>query len=136
MNQLRNQKLGFTLLEVLVAALILFMVLSGATLVYSSSVKSRISAQNALMLHGLSPVLQEHVMVQVRNGELTGQEVFWEASYNWRAKMQQQKAIVANNPVSREEETRQATLYEVDMTLGYNEREETFSFSVVGWETK
>lgn len=125
---------GFTLLEVLIAAFILFIVLSGATLVYSSSIKSRMSAESALVIHGVSPLLQEHVNIQVRNGTFSGEDQFWGVNYVWIAKITQQKSLVGNSEQNVSDNQRVAVLLNVNMELVYKRRREILRFDVVRWD--
>lgn len=57
---------GFTLLEVLIAGVILFMVVGTGTVVYTSALKSTSSAMNALERAAYVPILIESIKSQIR----------------------------------------------------------------------
>jgi type II secretory pathway pseudopilin PulG len=84
-----RKETGFTLLEVLVAAFILFLVIAAMTLVYRGAVLSSNKAERSLRFVALVEPICEQIRIQVRNstgqGKLQGEGTMGEVTYTWSA---------------------------------------------------
>lgn len=133
---------GFSLLEVLIAGFILFLVVSTASVVFSGAIKSKVNAENAVLMHGYTPLIAEHVATLVTMGESSGSSRFLDVEYSWVAKSQKQKPIQAlsdglqggsdNQPLAVAGTNKTATLWLVTVNLRGSTRKE-FSFNVTTW---
>lgn len=138
----RNVK-GFTLLEVLVASFILFMVVATATSVYSGAIKSKLSAEKALKLHGFTPILIEQAGERVRGGEASGESQFMGVSYSWSSAVVETKSIVDKSNSSGDGEStpsvsstsnKSATLSKVNLSVREGNRSNHIEFLVTSWQ--
>ena len=81
---------GFTLLEVLVAAFILFLVITAMTLVYRGAVLTSNKAERSLHFSALVTPICEQIRAQIRNSadqnKLEGEGVMGDVSFSWAAR--------------------------------------------------
>ena len=81
---------GFTLLEVLVAAFILFLVIAAMTFVYRGAVLTSNKAERSLHFSALVTPICEQIRAQIRNSadqhKLEGEGVMGDVSYSWAAR--------------------------------------------------
>lgn len=112
---------GFSLIEVLVAAFILFMVVSVVSNVFYSTVKGKINAENYLNLGSFPEMLAEHVRLSVQEGENAGKGVLLNMKYQWNAVKQQSSRIIPFTPVTQEKgqisNVGSATLWRVTLII-------------------
>lgn len=127
---------GFSLIEVLVAAFILFLVLATVTITYSGAVKSSLSASESLKLNNYVPMLSEHIALDIKNGETTGNSGLLDIQYEWTAELIESKPVVAffdadNREVRQSDVV--AYLWKVKLTTYYNNRQSQHTFEAVSW---
>ena len=95
-----NKHQGFTLIEVLIAGVILFMVIASTTLVYRSALLSSNKAQQTLVITGYLPIILDNITEQLHLQDLGTQTVlqgegsFMEVSYHWQANLLQAKSAM------------------------------------------
>lgn len=93
-----NRHKGFTLIEVLIAAVILFMVIAVTTLVYRSALLSSRKAEQVIAITGYLPIIIDQVsenLLQQDNGsqpQISGNGEVMQVEYQWQAKLIQAKA--------------------------------------------
>lgn len=127
---------GFSLIEVLVASFILFLVIGTVTITFSGSVKSTLSATESINLHGYTPLIAEHISLSVQSGERSGSSRFIDVDYNWTTQLIEEKPLIQ---FFDEESTefrvsdRRAYLWKVVLTTRYNDRSLDHEFNVVTW---
>ena len=91
---------GFTLIEVLVAATILFAVIAMVSLLFRTAYVASAKAQQRVEQAGVLPTLLQLVQSDLRaktNGnltELTGEGLIWQLPYQWQANLLEFKAPV------------------------------------------
>lgn len=83
---------GFTLVETLIAAVIMFMVLSAATMLYRNAVTASIRAQDRIELTKAAPFVLEEIRYQLRTKgreleSFSGNGRVFEMEYTWRAQV-------------------------------------------------
>ena len=89
---------GFTLIEVLIAGVILFMVIASTTLVYRSALLSSNKAQQTLTITGYIPIIADNITEQLQQldlgtqNKLQGEGGFMDVTYYWQANLIQAKA--------------------------------------------
>ena len=86
---MRRYQQGFSLVEVLVAAVILFMVVTASLLIYRAAMSTSIRAESALRLSMDIPQARELITRQMQSGyssppvsgqlELSGVTIIWQA---------------------------------------------------------
>jgi prepilin-type N-terminal cleavage/methylation domain-containing protein len=137
---------GFTLIEVLVAGFILFLVVSSASIVFNGAVKSKQSATTSLISNAYVPILIEHISVQVRKRTdgpdvLQGQGHFLGVDYNWQA------AVVRRAPVKPQrndesgeqsgniqgESSGEALLWQIQLFTDVDRKQHDYIFNVTSW---
>ncbi|AWL11208.1 hypothetical protein HMF8227_00712 [Saliniradius amylolyticus] len=132
---------GFTLLEVLIAGVILFAAIASASLIYSSSVDNSVRATRSVRMSGVVMGLVENIKQELRatSGlrELSGEGEQAGVGYSWRAEVIEQSKPVA--VFSKEDEgftqlNKKIFLWRVDLNLSLQEKTELYQFVVSGWE--
>lgn len=82
---------GFTLIEVLIASLILFLFLALAAQAFSQSAMASVKAERAAKVAAVVPLLVEnirHEIVAARSAnEQAGEGVLFDMNYQWQAKL-------------------------------------------------
>lgn len=135
-NVLKKQS-GFTLMEVLIAGLILFMVISTTTLIYRGAMLSSQKAEQTIVLNGYLPFAIEQIEEQMRQQKhanqtsLQGSGRILDSSYSWQAKQ-----LIAKSPLPRLgggsneliEQPARFKLWQVDLTLKYLNKEKVFTY--------
>ncbi|MDN4503138.1 prepilin-type N-terminal cleavage/methylation domain-containing protein [Alteromonadaceae bacterium BrNp21-10] len=95
-----NQR-GFTLIEVLIAGVILFMVIATTTLVYRSALLSSRKAEQVMAMSGFLPIIIKNVneeLQQQDRGSSTrfhGEGKVLQVSYQWSATLLQAKSAMS-----------------------------------------
>ena len=82
-----NRQRGFTLLEVLIAGFILFLVISSMTFVYRGALLSSNKAESAIKFTAAIPSIKQQVIIQIREGikgeDQSGLGEYGKFSYIW-----------------------------------------------------
>lgn len=130
-----NKQAGFTVIEVLIASFILFLVISSASLIFSSTVKSKQSATQSLLLYSYVPVLMDHIEAQIQyhDNMTSGKGYFMGVNYTWRAAVSERKPVDFEQGVGTTP-TNEALLWKVILTVSVDRKSENFDFSVVSWQ--
>lgn len=127
---------GFSLIEVLVAAFIMFLVLSTVTITYTGAIKSTISATESLKLYGYVPLLIDDISISVQQGETSGSGSFLNVEYTWKTELFESKEIVSFYDFEELEVRttgKTAFLWNVLLDTRYNGRIIPHTFSVMSW---
>jgi type II secretory pathway pseudopilin PulG len=140
MNKSKQQ--GFTLIEILVAGTILFIVLVAVSQSYKTSVNNSDRAATVLENYATVPYLTEtiaHYLHQSNPNEVIEQEgVLDERRFSWRAEVAERgRAPERMSADSGDFETQPERFYlwNVELTLYVsNERAETFSYQELTWQ--
>lgn len=124
-----NKAKGFTLIEVLVASFILFLVIGTVTITYSGAVKGTLSASEAVKLHSYVPLLAEHITLSVRAGERNGKDNFLDIQYEWKTQLLESKPVAQfydQNSFQMQSSNKDAFLWQVLLTTTYNGRSTSY----------
>lgn len=71
---MKNKQQGFTLLEVLVAGFILFLVLTSATLIYRGAILSSMKAERSITVNGYLPLMMSEIQSIIRENNDSDQQ--------------------------------------------------------------
>lgn len=127
---------GFSLIEVLVASLILFLVLATVTITYSGAVKGTMSATESLKLNNYVPILSEHISLEIKDGKRSGNARFIDLEYHWSTELIESKPVIAffdsDNFEVRESDIT-AYYWRVTLTTQYNGRQMHHVFKALSW---
>lgn len=137
-----NKQKGFTLMEVLIAGFILFLVISVTTLIYRGATLSSHKAERSIYINGLVPLIIDEVQHQVRvegQGEtvsLNGNDKMGEAVYKWSAEVIEFRAapprLLAEVGLA-EEQNRRYKLWQVNLNVSYKNYERSYRYVEFSW---
>lgn len=137
-RSIKNQQ-GFTLIEVLVASFILFLVIAAVTLVYRGALISSHKAERALKFSSLVEPISENIKLQLQsstNSERQGQGTMGEINYNWHAT----QTFQAKSPPSADAESGNISqgnktfrLWDITLNLELKSASRQYHFSEVSW---
>ena len=146
---MRRYQQGFSLIEVLVAAVILFMVLTASLLIYRSAMSASVGAESALRLSMDVPQARQLITDQMRQGfsnpprsgqfELGDAEFVWDATLAASGQLTDLEAIEIDQSLSEGGSVRVALdrgfyLWDVSMVVSLNRQRREFSFKEVTWD--
>ncbi len=86
---------GFTLIEVLLAAVILFMFLTMASMAFNQAANASLKAERAAKVAAIVPLLTQNikeVILRSRGTSESGQGQFGQMAFRWKASLKQRKA--------------------------------------------
>jgi len=134
----RNQK-GFTLIEVLVASFILFLVIAALTMVYRGALLSSHKAERSLQFSSLVEPISEQIRLNLQsstNNEVQGQGSMGAVTFNWSAI----EAFQAKAPPSVDAEQgsviqgeKTFRLWNITLELQLKSATRDYHFSEVSW---
>jgi len=124
---------GFTLIEVLIAGVILFMVIAMTTLVYRSALLSSNKAQQVLAITGYLPIIIDNITHELHQQDtgmqnsLQGGGISMQVAYNWQARLIQAKSALTRIDFFTGQAVTQPARYrlwqvEIELTLGSSSR--------------
>ena len=143
-NQSHHYQLGFSLIEVLVAALILFLSITIAFTIYRGSIQSAFSAEQSLNLSAHVMDVQVLVSQEVKNAQqisqINGAGAYGVIDFTWSATplVQGRAEHPDNPPISQTipgftQGATVITLWEVNMELSLNGKSRAFTFTEMSW---
>ncbi|MFT5813626.1 MAG: prepilin-type N-terminal cleavage/methylation domain-containing protein [Psychroserpens sp.] len=138
-NIFNNKSKGFTLIEVLVASFILFLVLTSITMVYRGAMLSSGKAERALLFSSFIAPVSESIRMQLQSSTLNktnGQGSMGKITFNWTAI----QTFQAQTPLSIDAENglvnqsgKTFSLWDVTLQLQLNNTTREYTFSKVTW---
>lgn len=140
-NKLNKNKCskGFTLIEVLLASFILFLVISSITIIYRGALLSSSKAERALQLSSMVVPVSEQIRIKLQspsNNEYQGQGMMGAVSFVWSA----EQAFQSNTPVSFDNETgviisnnKMIRLWHIHLQLQLGKTSRQYFFNEVSW---
>lgn len=135
---LRSQK-GFTLIEVLVASFILFLVIAAITMVYRGALLSSHKAERSLLFSSLVEPISEEVRLTLQSStvnEVQGQGSMGEITFNWSAIEVFQAKIPPLVDAERGISTQGSKvfrLWDITLELQLNSATRNYYFSEISW---
>ena len=137
-----RQNNGFTLIEVLIAGFILFLVISTTTLIYRGAVLSSHKAERSIYINGMLPLMIDNIDNEIKNiGQdeilsLNGQDAVGMASYSWTAEVIDYQAppqrSIAETGIS-EVPGKRFKLWQVIVNATYNDYEREYRYLQFSW---
>jgi len=134
----RNNR-GFTLIEVLIAAVIMFAVLALTAVSFKTARQSSEKAANVVNMLAPLPLIMDTIRTQIRSNPLEnlhGDGAFSGISYQWQADSQ----LFLSPPNIIDPETMLATnyqpryrLYQVNLTLSLGNQQRQLSYKELAW---
>ena len=130
-----NSQAGFTLLEVLIASVILFSVIVTSTLVYRGAILSSDKAEQALSVsvaaHSIQRIVTDEFRQLKDRSEPFGEGRYGEVTYRWRAeethKGMRTGALDGSTP------SREFSLWQIHLTVSKGKMTKRFQFSEISW---
>lgn len=133
---LRANQRGFTLLEVLLAGFILFLVLTTVTLVYRGALLTSLKAERSLLATSAVPSIRILITESFRQGahkvDHSGEGQYGDLDYTWTAKLTHRgkPSVAIQQEVKRE---LNYFLWEVDLTVKRGDMVRNYSFREISW---
>ena len=135
---MRKHKKGFTLVETLVAAVILFSVLTSAFLAFQGAITSSARAESRLRLLAVVPRVRAEVTQQMRGSNVaSGRGVMGGVAYEWRASLSTRGAALNIDDLGSSPgfapQAREFRLWRVTVSLALSESRREFVFTELTW---
>lgn len=135
---MKTHQAGFTLVETLVAAVILFAVLTSASLAFQSAIISSAKAETRVRMLAVVPRVRNEVTQQMRVGNrVSGNGVMGAVQYEWSAVLSTSGSalnIDATDAMSGSApEERVFNLWRVTMSLELSGSQREFAFTELTW---
>lgn len=139
-NNTNNKQQGFTLIEVLVASFILFLVIASVTMVYRGALLSSFKAEQVLRFSSMVEPISEQIRSQIKDasgeGDKQGNGAMGELTYHWSATVSQQGTAPEQfNFESGEVEAGKVTFYlwHIELQLQFKTATRQYQFTEVTW---
>ena len=130
-----NNQSGFTLLEVLIASVILFSVIVTSTLVYRGAILSSDKAEQALSVSVAAHAIQRIVTDDFRQlndrSQQFGEGRYGEVTYSWRAEETNKGTRAGAGDGSTP--AREFSLWQIHLTISKGKMTKQFQFSEISW---
>lgn len=139
---LKVKQAGFTLIEVLIATVILFSSIAMVSLVYRGAFLSSEKANAHIVINGVLPAVLSTIQADLKELAATGQisitqkSKIWNVDYSWQANVVNSKKapekldIDSGKLVSSKNEYQ---LWQVDLTLSFKSIQKQYQFSEFSW---
>ena len=139
-SSINNEIRGFTLIEVLVATVILFLFIAMAAQIFQQSATASLKAERAIKVSALVPLVVENIRNQIDNtkslGSLRGEGQIEEVKYRWQARLTQRKPpITGFDPLTLEFRSYgdKYNLWNVDLTVSMGSYERHWVYEELTW---
>lgn len=137
------QERGFTLVEVLVAGLILFLTIASTTLIYRSSALSSQRAEMAIVLNGYLPFAMEKIEIEMnspnyaRSENLNGKGEVAGIRFDWSARKNLRKSPLPRlGPLGGEmiEQPARYSIWRVELRMYYQGESKVFEYQELTYQ--
>jgi len=137
-----NRTHGFTLIEVMVASVILFSVIATVSMIYRGAFISSEKANNHINITSVLPSVLAIIRDDIRNKEnakatlLTNKANVWQVNYQWQANVVEQKFPPKKfDPFTSEltNSPKKYKLWQVQLSLESNGLSKSYSFNEISW---
>ncbi len=137
-----KHQLGFTLVELLIATIILFSSLAAVSLIYRGAFIASEKASNHVKMVANLPALITQIQQQIKlstseQSTLSGSGVGWGVEYQWQAAIVQSKVVVDEAMTlefgRQAAEKKQINLWQVTLIVKRNGIEKSYTFNEVSW---
>ncbi|WDE00520.1 type IV pilus modification PilV family protein [Thalassomonas actiniarum] len=136
---------GFTLIEILVASVILFSSIAVVSVVYKGAYLASEKADSHMTIAGAVPIILGNIREKIRGQgnaddiQLHGNDVAWGVVYQWRADQLDFKPPPVSFDIDSGqmiESDNKYKLWQVEVTLTYSNASHTFEFNELSWNEK
>lgn len=139
---IHRQQLGFTLIEVLVAALILFSTIATVSMIYRGAFISSEKSNAYININGVLPSILATIRDEIRqqgnarSEQITNSTTTWQVKYHWQADLVSHKSapvkidVDTGNLITPPEKYK---LWQVMLTLEYNGLKKHYQFRELSW---
>ena len=132
---------GFTLLEILVATVILFSAIAAVSLVYRGALLSSDKAKSHIILDSKVPLILTLIQDEIRNNatseqQLSGADTTWNVSYRWQANLESYKPpqpLFSPESGTFEEFAPKFKLWQVKVEVEHEQLIKEFSYKELSW---
>lgn len=137
---MQSRSKGFTLIEVLIAGSIMFMVLVMVTDSFLTARNSSRHAANVIAMLEPVPLLQEHIKLQLSAAlteQMQGEGLHGQIRYRWQATLTERAAPVPRFEVETGTHTvfdERFYLYQVELTVSSAGQQKAFSYAELVWK--
>jgi prepilin-type N-terminal cleavage/methylation domain-containing protein len=142
MRPLNNDK-GFTLIEVLLASVILIITISTMTLIYRTAAISSLTASDNVKLNGSVGFIMNDIKSQVRGNnattELSGKGILSGVEYAWRTELEQLKSAPPRFDTDAgwlKNQPKRFYLWNVKLNVSYKGRQLDFVYKEISWKIR
>lgn len=129
---------GFTLIEMLVAAVILFMAVTSGLLVYKASLDNNIRIQKRYEMMTMTEMAVGHIKTAIRKGQQSGTARLGEVSLRWNTEIIRRAAPPSRfdpNVTEFVSYKPRYQLHDVNVVMTNGEYRYQFSYKEVAWPT-
>lgn len=136
---------GFTLIEVMVAAVILFAVIASVSMIYSGAFLSSEKASKNALAANIVPALLAKIKEEIRsqgnssNESLANKGIFLDANYQWNAKLIEfRSAAPVFSPESGEniQQLLKYKLWQVHLFINVKTTKQNYTYNEISWNDK
>lgn len=139
---LKHNNSGFTLIEVMVAAVILFSVIATVSMVYRGAFLSSEKANNHINIAAVVPSVLAMIKLEIQSKKnehkslLTGNDSTWQVKYQWQAQLLEQKSPPSKYDDFTKEMATAAIkyqLWQVQLTIEHKGFTKKHQFKELSW---
>ena len=139
---LSNKNKGFTLLEVMVASVILFSVIASVSMIYRGAFISSEKANNHVNIVSVLPSVLAQLRYNIREvgnlstENLSGNGLAWNVHYIWKASLLSHRSAPRKFDIDEGKfmtPPKRYKLWLVDLTLEFNGIQKHYQFKEVSW---
>jgi prepilin-type N-terminal cleavage/methylation domain-containing protein len=131
---------GFTLIEVMIAGVILFIALTSMTMVYRTAVISSIKASSNVNFSSNVGLIMNTIQGHIRNGQLSdetsGEGAVDGASYTWSTRLIENKGAAKRFDVDEGmwvDQPKKFYLWHVELVVEQENRTRVYHFKELSW---
>ncbi|WP_158089094.1 type II secretion system protein [Cognaticolwellia mytili] len=135
---------GFTLIEVLVASVILFSSIALVSMVYRGAFLSSEKANSHIVIAGVLPSVLANIRTSIRqqgnsnSTQISEKNTTWDVNYQWQAELVSNKGAPKKlDPVTHQLTTQplKYKLWQVNLTLSYKNLTQQHQFNELSWSS-
>ncbi|MCJ8269534.1 MAG: type II secretion system GspH family protein [Psychrosphaera sp.] len=138
--QKRFKNSGFTLLEVLISTIILFLFITMASQAFSQAAQSSLKAERAVKVASLVPLLMENIRGKILAvdtlGDVGGQGQMLDMQYQWQAKILQRKAPASRfdpSTMDFKDYKKRFNLWSVEVVITLGKYQRSWQYEEISW---
>jgi prepilin-type N-terminal cleavage/methylation domain-containing protein len=142
MHQLKSSR-GFTLIEVLLASVILIITISRMTVIYRTAAISSITASDRVKLNGSIGFIMNEIKSKIRGGNAistqSGKGIISGVEYKWYSELNKLKSAPPRYDIDSammKTDKPRFYLWDVYLDISYKDRHVDFAYKEVSWQVE